>query len=94
MNGIYDFENYRTPYLDTEMLMEYKARKREKRMLCLAGLASVLLMVLSVLVLYHQSTVDKELFALSMIVFAVYLIIGVIVVGIVVKRKGEYVWLE
>ena len=30
MNGIYDFENYRTPYLDTEMLMEYKARKREK----------------------------------------------------------------
>ena len=94
MNGIYDFENYRTPYLDTEMLMEYKAKRQKRRLLLLAGLASVLLIVLSVLVLYHQSTVDKELFALSMIVFAVYLIIGVIVVGIVVKRKGEYVWLE
>ena len=92
MNGIYDFENYRTPYLDVEMLMERKAKKRERRMLVLAGIAAVLMMVSAIVILCNIAVLNKELFVVSYIIFAIYMIVGAVLMKKIVKKKGEYLW--
>ena len=94
MNGIYNFEQYRTPYLDVDMLMEYKAKKREKSLLVFAGVAAVLMLLLSVLVLYKLSTMNKELFLVTYSAFALYLIAGAVVVSKMLKKKGDYLCLQ
>ena len=37
MNGIYNFEKYRPPYLDTAMLIERKEKKKDVKLMILAG---------------------------------------------------------
>ena len=92
MNGIYDFEKYRTPHLDVEMLMEYKAKKRAKRMIILAVFAAVLMLALAILLLCNIALIDEGLLGISYIFFAVYMIAGAVVIGTVVKKKGEDSW--
>lgn len=92
MSGIYDFEKYRTPYLDVEMLMEYKEKKRAKRMLVLAVLAAVLMLALAILILCNIAMIDKELLGVAYMFFAVYMIAGAVVIGMIVKKKGEKKW--
>lgn len=92
MSGIYNFEKYRTPYLDVEMLMEYKAKKRAKRMLVLAVFAAVLMLALAILLFCNIAMIDKELLGVSYMIFAVYMIAGAVVIGTVVKKEGEKKW--
>lgn len=92
MNGIYDFENYRTPYLDTDMLMEYKAKKQEKRLIAMTFLAVVLMVLLFGLMLYHVAVANKEMFVVAYGIFTLYVIIGAVVVGTIVRKKRDCLW--
>lgn len=89
MNGIYNFENYRTPHLDVDMLMEYKEKKRMKRMLVLTVIAAALMLVLAILILCNIALIDQELLMISCIIFAIYMIGGAVVIGAVMKKKGD-----
>ena len=74
------------------MLMEYKAKKRMKRMLVLAVIAAVLMLALAILILCNIAMIDTELLGISYMIFAVYMIAGAVVIGTVVKKKGEDKW--
>ena len=89
MNGVYDFEQFETPYLDVEMLMNRKAQKRKKKLLILSGIATMLATILVAMLLYLVSTVNEELFRISYSILSIYIIVGALVIGMVVK-KGEY----
>lgn len=91
MNGIYDFENYHTPYLDVEMLMKRKAEKRARRILVLSGIATMLMSVLMIMMLYLCATMSKNLFVILCSLLSVYIIVGALLIGIFMKRKGVHV---
>ena len=92
MNGIYDFESYRTPYLDVEMLMERKAKKREKQMLILACIAAVMMGAVAILMLVATALIDFKLFIVLTTGFAIYIVVGAICVGKFMKKREEEVW--
>lgn len=92
MNGIYDFEGYRTPYLDVEMLMERKAKKREKLMLILACLAATVMAAIAVLVLVTMALIDFTVFVILAMVFTVYIVGGAICIGKFMKKRGGELW--
>lgn len=92
MNGIYDFEGYRTPYLDVEMLMERKAKKRERQMLILSCIAAVFMAAVAVVTLAATALIDTTIFIISITVFALYIVIGAIVVGKFMKKREEELW--
>ena len=92
MNGIYNFEGYKTPYLDVEMLMERKEAKRKKIMLILSGVVAVLMAAVSVVMLVVTLYVSQELFIISVIGFGIYMIGGAIGVGIFMKKREEELW--
>lgn len=90
MNGIYDFEGYRTPYLDVEMLMERKERKRKRRLVILAVIMAILSAVLAIALLWAVANVYTEMMVMAYVAFAVYLVSGVILTGVIVKKlKGD-----
>ena len=92
MNGIYNFEKYRPPYLDTAMLIERKERKKNIMLMILAGIASILMVVMAVylgLKLYQGNII---LFSIMVAVVAAYVIIGAFVVGRFLKKKGDSKW--
>ena len=93
MNGIYDFENHYTPYLDMEMLMKRQAQKRKKKILILSGIATILMAMVTIVVLHLVASIDKELFKIVYIGFSVYIMTGTIVIGRFIK-KGDYIWQE
>lgn len=94
MNGIYDFEGYGTPYLDVEMLMERKAQKRARRMLVLSCVAAILMAVLAVLLLWNMAIISSKLLVIAYMGFAIYMIAGVAVFGVLLKKvKGDNVCL-
>ena len=74
------------------MLMEYKAKKRAKRMLVLAVLAAVLMLALAILLLCNIAMIDENLLSVTFLFFAVYMLVGAVVIGTVVKKKGEGSW--
>jgi len=90
MNGIYNFEGYRTPYLDIEMLIERKEKKRKRCLLVLAGIAAVLSAVLAVVLLCAVAIMYTEVLIAAYVIFAVYLVSGVVLMGVIVKKlKGD-----
>lgn len=92
MNGIYDFEKYRTPYLDTAMLIERKEKKENLKLMILAGIASILMVVMVVYFgvnLFQNSTVALVVMAA---VVAVYVIASAFVIGKFLKKKGDNKW--
>ena len=92
MNGIYNFEKYRPPYLDTAMLIERKERKKNTMLIILAGIASLLMVVMAMylgLKLYQGNII---LFGIMVAVIAVYVIIGAFAIGRFVRKKGESKW--
>jgi len=91
MNGIYDFEAFNTPYLDVEMLMERKAQKRRRRLMLLSGVATILMSLVAVLVLYLISTVSKTACMVLCTILCIYIVVAVVMIGRFVK-KGEYLW--
>ncbi len=92
MNGIYDFEKYRTPHLDMEMLMERKAKKREKQMLVLSCVVVVIMAAVSVMILATTALIDEGVFAVLMIAFALYVILGAACIGKIMKKREEELW--
>ena len=74
MSGIYDFEQYRTPYLDVEMLRERKAKKQEKKILVLACILVCLTAVVSLLMLGNLALISQEVMIIGYTVFAVYVL--------------------
>ena len=92
MNGIYDFESYRTPYLDVEMLMERKAKKREKQMLVLAFVVAVMMAIVAILMLVVMALIDFTLAVVWTTGFAVYIVVGTICVGRFMKKREAEVW--
>ncbi len=93
MNGIYDFEQYSSPYLDVEMLMKRKAQKRARRMLLLSGIAAILMMVMTILVFAFIAEKNQILFAVLEIGTCIYTIVALMVVGRYIK-KGAYLCRE
>ena len=90
MNGIYDFEGYRTPYLDVEMLMERKEAKKKRRLVILAVIMAILSAVLAVVLLCAVVTAYSEMLVAAHVIFAVYLVSGVILTGVIVRKlKGD-----
>ncbi len=92
MNGIYDFDGYRTPQLNIEMLMERKARKREKQMLILSCIAAVIMTIVAIVMLIATALIDQKIFVIATVVFAVYVVIGAACVGRFMKRREEELW--
>lgn len=92
MNGIYDFDNYRAPYLDVEMLMERKEKKRKRQMLILSCIVAVLMAAAAVVTLVATSYVSQELFIVSVIGFGIYMIVGAICAGTFMKKREEELW--
>lgn len=92
MSGIYDFEGYRTPYLNVEMLMERKEKKRRKQMLILSCIVAVLMAATAVVTLVTTSYVSQEFFIAAIIGFGVYMIAGAICVGAFLKKREEITW--
>ena len=92
MNGIYNFENYRAPYLDVEMLMERKEKKRRRYMLILACVIAVLMAAAAVVTLVATSYVNQQIFIVAVIGFGIYMITGAIGVGAFVKKREEELW--
>ncbi len=92
MNGIYDFENHFTPHLDVEMLMKRKAEKQAQKMLIISGIATMLMAVLIVILLCLVAEVNRMLFIISSIVLCIYIIVGALFIGNVMKKKGDYIW--
>ncbi len=93
MNGIYDFENHYTPYLDVEMLMKRQAEKRKKKILILSGIAAVLMALVAIVTLQLIASIDEELFKTVYMVFGAYIVMGTILIGRFIK-KGDYIWQE
>ncbi len=91
MNGIYNFDGYRTPYLDMEMLMERKEAKRKRKLLFLSIIAMILMSIIAVSMLYLLSLENKMACMIMSICLCTYVVIGVLIVGKCVK-KGEYLW--
>lgn len=87
MNGIYNFEGYRTPYLDVEMLMERKAKRQERRVLVLACLAAVIMAAAAIITLAATAFVDTKIFIILVTIFALYLVGGAIAVGKFMKKR-------
>ena len=73
------------------MLMEYKEKKRAKRMLVLAVLAAVLMLALAILLFCNIAIIDKELLGVSYMIFAVYMIVGAVVIGLAAVPLGAAV---
>lgn len=92
MNGIYNFEGYRTPYLDVEMLMERKEKKRKKQMLILSCIVALLMAATAVVMLVATSYVSQELFVAAITGFGIYMIAGAICVGAFLKKREEETW--
>lgn len=93
MNGIYDFEQYRTPYLDVEMLMERKAKKQAQRTLVLACILVCLTAIVSVLLLGNLALISQEVMIIGYTVFAAYVIVGIVLMlKFLKKTKGEVSW--
>lgn len=92
MNGIYNFEGYRTPYLDVEMLMERKAKRQERRVLVLACVAAVIMAAAAVVTLAATAFVDTKIFMILVTIFALYLVVGAIAVGKFMKKRETEVW--
>ncbi|MBP3339293.1 MAG: hypothetical protein J6L69_07805 [Lachnospiraceae bacterium] len=91
MNGIYDFEKYRTPYLDTEMLIKRKQEKQRRKLIILSLIASTLMFLITMFYLYKVYNFDKEIFVAVITMMIAYIVIaGLIIMKIV--RKGEYIW--
>ncbi|MGN1157828.1 MAG: hypothetical protein ACI4TK_16755 [Agathobacter sp.] len=94
MNGIYNFKGYSVPYLDTEMLIERKAKKSQRKLIILSCVAAILMAALAVLMLWNAKMVSIELFFIAYMVFATYIVVGVAVFGILMKKaKGDKVCL-
>ncbi len=87
MNGVYDFERYKPPYLDTQMLEKRKLQKREKWLLLLSGIAMVLVAILAALVLYMVWKWAKDLFFMLLIIFSGYIIIQTVVIRKFIKKE-------
>lgn len=89
MNGIYDFERYRPPRLDEEMLMERKAEKQKKVMMVFLGIAMTLIAILSVVVLFMISKINQEIFNIACVIFILYILVGTIIVSDFIKKERE-----
>ncbi|MBE5921425.1 MAG: hypothetical protein E7269_01530 [Lachnospiraceae bacterium] len=89
MNGIYDFECYKPPHLDVEMLMERKAQKQARKIMVLSGIAAILMAVLAVMLFDMIAAESATLFAVFATMFGGYIIGGVLLIGRFIK-KGEY----
>ena len=87
MNGIYDFEKYRTPYLDEEMLMKRKVKKRARKILFLSGIAMILMLILSLITLYSISITNPELLRISVAIFTGYIMLGMILLVSLIRKK-------
>ncbi len=92
MNGIYDFEMKRTPYLDVEMLLERKAKKREKQMLILSCVLVTVMMVVGIVTLVALALIDENAFVIAATVFVLYVVIGVVCVGKFARMKEVGLW--
>ncbi len=91
MNGIYDFEAFKTPYLDVEMLIERKAQKRKRKLMILSGMATILMALMAVLMLYLVSTVSKTACMILCTILCIYIVVAILMIGKFIK-KGEYLW--
>lgn len=89
MNGIYDFERYIPPRLDEEMLMERKAAKQRKIMMLFLGIAITLITILSVIVLFMISKINKEIFNVACTVFVLYILVGTVIASDFIKKERE-----
>lgn len=89
MSGVYDFEQYPVPYLDMEMLMEKQVQKKNRKLLVLSAVATVLMSMIAVLMLYIISKDSMEVFFILYIAFETYIVLGALLIGRFVK-KGEY----
>ncbi len=89
MNGVFNFEQYTAPYLDMEMLMERQMQKRKRKLLILSAVATVLMSMIAVLMLYIISKDSMEVFLILYIAFGAYIVLGALLIGRFVK-KGEY----
>jgi membrane protein YdbS with pleckstrin-like domain len=95
MNGIYDFEKYRTPYLDEEMLMKLKAKKRTRKLLILSGIAMIFMLILSIVILYMISVTNPELLRISVVIFTGYIMLGtILLVGLIRKKEIDYEYIN
>lgn len=92
MNGIYDFNKYKTPYLDMEMLMERKAKKREKQMLILSCIAAVMMAAVSVVLLAATALINETIFVVVSILFVLYIVAGAVCIGKIMKKREEELW--
>jgi len=89
MNGIYDFENHRTPYLDVEMLMERKAKKTKKILLMFATITMILMVALLMNLTLKIVTLGSTAVSIMCFVYFIYGTVGIILIERVVKKKGE-----
>lgn len=92
MNGIYDFEMKRTPYLDVEMLLERKAKKREELMLILSCIAAGISAVVGIAILIMIAMLDEKQFIVATIIFALYIVIGVVCAGKFIRKREAELW--
>ena len=91
MNGIYDFEQYRTPYLDTDMILKRKQERQRRKLIILSLIASGLMFFITMFCLHEVYNFNKEIFVAVFSIMVTYIVIvGLIIMKIV--RKGEYIW--
>ena len=92
MNGIYNFEKYRPPYLDTAMLIERKEKKKDVKLMILAGIASIMMVVMFVHLGMNLYQGSLEIFGIMVAVVAAYVIVGAFMIGRFLKKKGDNKW--
>ena len=88
MNGIYDFEQYKAPYLDMEMLTERTEQKRRRSVIICSGIIVMMMAAIVVLLLIKALKTDFALFVISTAFVGVYVVAGMVIMLKLVK-KGE-----
>lgn len=86
MNGIYDFEKYRAPYLDESMLIERKCRQEKKKVLILAVIASLVMTIVLFVSFAKLYSIDRSQAVMVAKVVAVYVFVTGIAIGIILSR--------
>lgn len=91
MNGIYNFEKYKAPYLDEQMLIARKNKKEKQKLFILSLLASVTMMIMMIIGFTRAYEVNQGELEIYVKAYIIYLIFTSIIVGILLNRcrKGR-----
>lgn len=81
MNGIYDFEQYKPPYIDVEMLQQRKEENRRRFNIFLSCVAILLMLIMTIVIFGEVLAISQVTYIVVYSVFGIYSIVVTLIVG-------------